>query len=455
MAENPTDDTNNSSEQLAKDAFSLVFRKPIDHKIAEQLISDLLLDDLPRYQIKQPSMTLNPIYDDDSNLIALDFGIPLTKSLKRQIGNEIKQKYYKIVGTEPSSNDEKPMTFTDLLGTYRIKLTRIYIPILICIGMSTFLAWLTSFPAGFEDMNGATFPDENNLGEILLNGLIPVILSAVFITILWILIKKFGIKVFKVIMGVIVVFYTWNGIYFFTSIVGGMLQQNLAAEFTLIVYIGYLIIIIGSAIVLLIMGYLFFKNRLGVKQKNLLVLLYGIFMGGLIGLYFPMWTTFSFAIFLSIWDLITVFKGPLGKIADMLKDGQSQAQHDLKVQVAKGEYTEEEAQEISQFSSLQNQDIPDEELKDHYKEMEIELGSGDLILYSALVANVFVNTLKATDSLIQTWISTLFVIVGVLGGAALTIYLLISKRRMLPALPFSMFFGIAMFFISKLFLLLF
>ncbi|UYP45435.1 hypothetical protein NEF87_001720 [Candidatus Lokiarchaeum ossiferum] len=454
MAEIPTDDTNNSPEQQTNDAFSLVFRKPIDSKIAEQLISDLLIEDLPRYQIKHPTMTINPIYHANGDLLAIDFGIPLTKALKRQIGEVIKLKYYKITGIDPSTEKERPMTFTDLLGTYRIKLTRIYIPILICIGISTFLAWLTSFPADVE-INGATFPDENNAAEILLNGLIPVILSAVFITVLWLLIKKFGIIVFKVIMGILVVFYTWYGILFFATILGGVLQKSLPVNLGLVIYIAYLVIIIGSAIVLLIMGYLFFKNRLGVKQKNILVLLYGIFMGGLIGLYFPMWTTFSFAIFLSIWDLITVFKGPLGKIAGMLQEGQAQAKENLDNQVARGEYTKEEAQEISQFSSLQNQDIPDEELKDHYKEMEIELGSGDLILYSALVANVFVNTLKATESLFHTWISTIFVIVGVLSGAALTIYLLITKRRMLPALPFSMFFGIAMFFISKLFLLLF
>ncbi len=454
MAEIPADDINTSSTNSQNEAFSLMFRKHISRDIADQLISELLLTFLPTYQIEYPHMTLNPIYDATGNLSAIDFGIPLSKKLKKRIGEEVKQHYYQITGSQPSASEEQPMTFADLLGTYRVKLTHIYIPILICIGMATFLAWLTSFPAEVE-INGATFPDENNAGEIILNGLIPVLLSAVFITVLWLLIKKFGIKVFKVIMGVLVVFYTWYGITFFTMIIYMVAWDNIGENFGLYLNIAYYVIIIGSAIVLLIMGYLFFKNRLQVKQKNLLVLLYGIFMGGLIGIYFPMWTTFSFAIFLSLWDLITVFKGPLGKIATMLQEGQAQAQQNLEDQVARGEITEEEAQEMAQFSSLQNRDIPNDELKDHIKEMEIELGSGDLILYSALVANVFVETLKTTSLIFHAWVSTIFVIVGVLGGATLTLYLLITKRKMLPALPFSMFFGIAMFFISKLFLLLF
>ena len=454
MAEIPTDDLNTTQTPLAKDAFSIAFRKPIAHDVAEQLISDFLVEKLPSYHMKYPTMVFNPIYNAKGDLTSINLGIPLNKELKTKIGGEIKQKYYEIIGKKSPSEVETPMSFTDLLGTYRIKLTRIYIPVLICMGVSTFLAWLTSFHTDIAP-NGAFFPEENNIGEILLNGFIPVLLSAVFITVLWLLIKKFGIKVFKVIMGVLVVFYTWFGFAFFVGVPYGIAWEQIGEEYGLIINIVYLILVFGSAVVLLVMGYLFFKNRLNVKQKNLLVLLYGIFMGGLIGINFPMWTTFSFAIFLSLWDLITVFKGPLGKIANMLQEGQKQAKQDLSGKVYRGELTEAEAQEISQFASLQNQDIPDDELKDNYKEMEIELGSGDLILYSALVANVFVNTLKATDSLPQSWFSTIFVIVGVLGGAALTLYLLITKRRMLPALPFSMFFGIAMFFISKLFLLLF
>ncbi|TFH28426.1 MAG: hypothetical protein E4G98_05370, partial [Promethearchaeota archaeon] len=63
-------------------------------------------------------------------------------------------------------------------------------------------------------------------------------------------------------------------------------------------------------------------------------------------------------------------------------------------------------------------------------------------LYSALIANIFVNY--------GSWFLAIMTIVGVLGGAAMTLYYLLTKKRMLPALPFSMAFGISLFFVGRL-----
>ncbi len=334
-----------------------------------------------------------------------------------------------------------PLSFNEILGTFRIKLIHIYFPLLICIIAATFLSWLTYYKAGIE-INVAPFPDEANVGEIILNGLIPVLISAAFIVIIWLLVKRFGLIVFKIIMGVLVLFYSWYGFTFFVYVFYIIFYESMIA-----INEGFFIVLLdilfyGSAIFYLIIGFFFFRNKLTVNQKNLLVLSYGIFIGAIIGVSLPLWSIFSLAICFSIYDLIIVFKGPLGKIWELFQENQQKAQEDIQKRIESGEFSEEESNELSEKFLLQNAEPNDEDLKKFVKDLKIEIGSGDLIFYSALVAVVFITT--------TNWLTTLLVIIGVLSGAGMTIYFLLKKKRVLPALPFSMFFGIFMFFLGQL-----
>jgi hypothetical protein len=342
-----------------------------------------------------------------------------------------------------------PLSFNEILGTFRIKLIHIYIPLLICIITATFLSWLTYYQAGLDDYNVAPFPDEESIWAIILNGLIPVLISATFIVIIWLLVRKFGLIVFKILMGSIVILYCWVGFTFFLGVIfivlwdsGVILNEELFLDL-------YDILLYGSAVFYLIVGFFYFRNKLSVNQKNLLVLSYGIFIGAIIGISLPLWSIFSLAICFSIYDLIVVFKGPLGKIWELFNENQQKASEDIKKKIESGELSEEEAAVLAEKLFLQNEE-PDEEggegenedLSKFIKDLKIEIGSGDLIFYSALVAVVFITTLD--------WLTTLLVIVGVLAGAGLTIYFLLKKKRVLPALPFSMFFGIILFFLGQL-----
>ena len=140
--------------------------------------------------------------------------------------------------------------------------------------------------------------------------------------------------------------------------------------------------------------------------------------------------------------MIIVFKGPLGKIWELFQDNQQKASEDLRNRIESGELSEEEAAELAEKHFIQNQEPDEEDLSKYIKDLKIEIGSGDLIFYSALVAVVFITT--------TNWLTTLLVIIGVLSGAGLTIYFLMKKKRVLPALPFSMIFGIIMFFLGLL-----
>jgi len=364
-----------------------------------------------------------------------------------QCGLKVKNKHFKKEKKKENNNSNSsygPLTFNEVLGTFRIKLTRLYIPLLICIISATFLSWLTYYQAKVQ-INVAPFPDESNVGEIILNGIIPVLISALFIVIIYFIVKKFGLIVFKIIMGVLVLFYCWYGFTFFVYIFYLIYYESMIAINEQFFVILFYVLYYGSAIVYLIIGIFFFKNKLSVNQKNMLVLSYGIFIGAIIGVSLPLWSIFSMAIFFSIYDLIIVFKGPLGKIWDLFQENQQKASKDIKNKVESGEISEEEADELSKKHFIQNHEQSEEEDEDlmkFIKDLKLEIGSGDLIFYSAIVAATFITT--------NNWLTTLLVIVGVLLGAGLTIYYLLKKKRVLPALPFSMAFGIVMFFIGQL-----
>ncbi|RLI61938.1 MAG: hypothetical protein DRO88_12450, partial [Promethearchaeia archaeon] len=130
----------------------------------------------------------------------------------------------------------------------------------------------------------------------------------------------------------------------------------------------------------------------------------------------------------------------LGKIGQMIQDNQMERHKRLQTMLDEGKIGIDQIPNYEQFVSLQIRESEGKEID--YKHVEIELGSGDLILYSALVANVFLSY--------GSWLLTGLTIIGVIAGAFLTLYLLLTKKRMLPALPFSMIFGIILFFLGLL-----
>ena len=455
MSESPKIELPNNGEQNDKeeDIFKISFKNPVPNAIADELLLKITDELLPNLQDINPDISLNPIFNDKKEMIAIDFMEPLSEGFKKEVIPKIRRFLDVILkkrnGTQPrmpgiesfGSDDltDTLKSFTELLGTYHVRVIYLYIPILICIFSAMFLAWLTKYPAEI-DLNASLIdPEEESVIGIILNGLIPVLISAVVITIIWLAIKKYGLKIFKYIMGVMVLFYDWYGFVFFTEIIfyiswDWMVATTPRAYFFEIIYH---ILHWGTLVYAFYLGRQFFKNKLSEKTKNILVLLFGIFLGSIFGISFPTWSMIAFAAFLSIWDLITVFKGPLGKIANQIQKNR-QKYHDLiEEKLERGEIDEEKAYEMGYGTSLQDEEVKNVRVRDYIKDITIEIGSGDLILYSALVAHAFVMTLS--------WLVTFLTIIGVLLGMVATLYLLFKKKRVLPALPFSMLFGIILF----------
>lgn len=70
----------------------------------------------------------------------------------------------------------------------------------------------------------------------------------------------------------------------------------------------------------------------------------------------------------------------------------------------------------------------------------LKLGLGDFVFYSVLVGRVSLSD----------WLTTLGCMLSVLSGLVITIFILVLKRKPLPALPISIFFGIGVYFLVSL-----
>jgi presenilin 1 len=70
----------------------------------------------------------------------------------------------------------------------------------------------------------------------------------------------------------------------------------------------------------------------------------------------------------------------------------------------------------------------------------LKLGLGDFVFYSVLVGRASLND----------WLTTIGCMLSVLSGLVITILILVLKRKPLPALPISIFFGILVYFMVSL-----
>ena len=115
---------------------------------------------------------MDPVFNQERFLIALDFHVPLSDSLQNTIRSRIRRYLYEIhqemngesrgIHRKPGSSQDLT-SFTEMLGTYKIRITRIYIPLLICIFAATFLAWLTTYPADVEVNAAIVDPEESSI----------------------------------------------------------------------------------------------------------------------------------------------------------------------------------------------------------------------------------------------------------------------------------------------------
>jgi presenilin-like A22 family membrane protease len=216
------------------------------------------------------------------------------------------------------------------------------------------------------------------------NGLYFVVLIAISATLFYFLIKRRSKNIIK---GLIVFALTTASLLLSVVYLSAVL-----AFFPIIDNLWWLIAL--SIVLTVLFDLAIF--RLGSIARNVVV----VAMGGALGIFFgfsiPLYSAVIILVFLAVYDVIAVYKGPVGKIA---------------------------ASGLDQLQGLS------------FSFKDIQMGLGDLVFYSMLMGVVFF-------SFLSSFLPTLMAIVGILAGSIITFFAL-EKKGIFPGLPFPILLGLA------------
>ena len=282
--------------------------------------------------------------------------------------------------TEPQSEPQKPGLPKS--ETDRFKFDIIYLlPILGSLLFGLVCAYVLA-PVPSESVPVTPIPEEIP-GAQWGNALYFVVLIALAATLFYILLKRRSKRIIK---GLIVVALTTASILL-----------SLVYFSALFVYVpswDFLVIPLAIAITVLFDFVIF---RLGRVPRDVVVVCLGGALGIFFGKFIPLWSAILILVFLAIYDIFAVYKGPVGKIAE------------------------------SGLDQLQG-------LSFSFK--DIQMGLGDLVFYSMLSGIMFFSFLPNV-------IPTIAAVIGILVGSIITLFML-EKKGIFPGLPFPILLGLAL-----------
>ena len=289
---------------------------------------------------------------------------------------------------------------SNFLPVYRVRMKFQSIPLIISIIISGVIAWYISSVLNFE-----TVIPEENASQGLINGLIYTAFAVVSSIIIYFLVKKKGQNILKIIMSIAFMFLTFTLILFFGILIAPILQTSALAYY---IFMGFCVIIALG------LTYLYFSGRMPRFARNLYVLGIGTMIGAFMGIAMPLWTTIVLLVGISIWDFISVKKGPIKGIMEIL-----------------GQVDPDEVRSLT---------------KEDFDQAEIQIGIGDVAFYSMLTSGCLVSTSTSIIpglqlTMLGSIITTLFAAIGILIGAFITIRAL-RKNAILPGLPLSILIGL-------------
>jgi hypothetical protein len=279
----------------------------------------------------------------------------------------------------------------------KFKVSLVYlVPILASLFFGLGCAWLLSPHQSqsssqvLPDVIVVPFPDDILAGPFANAGYI-VALVAVGATLCYFLLKRNNLKLIKVVLSLV---------------------MTMASMLLSLIYISTLLLYANvhndSLVVLLsILVTIMFDLVLFKFTKFRIVPI--ICLGGALGVFFsfviPLYSTIVMLVFLAIYDVFAVYRGPVGKIAQSGLD---------------------------QFPGLS------------YSFKDIQMGLGDLVFYAVLLGAMY---FRFTSSILPTVLS----FVGICIGAVITFFIL-EKKEIFPGLPFPIMLGLAFGLITTIFI---
>jgi presenilin-like A22 family membrane protease len=264
----------------------------------------------------------------------------------------------------------------------KFKFQMVYlVPILVSLIFGLGCAYLL-LPQQSEVIPVAPFPENTPSGPFG-NAFYFVILLAVAATVFYILIKRRSKRIIK---GIITVAMTT------ASLLLSMIY--LSAVFAYFPSWGILVIPLSIAITVLFDLVIF---RLGSIARNTAVICVGGALGIFFGFSIPLYSAVLILAFLAVYDVIAVYRGPVGKIA-----------------------------QSSGLDELQG-------LSFSFK--DIQMGLGDLVFYSMLTGVMLFTFLPNILPYIMS-------VIGILVGSIITFFML-ERKGIFPGLPFPIMLGLA------------
>ncbi len=226
---------------------------------------------------------------------------------------------------------------------------------------------------------------ETTPGAPVGNALYFVILIAISATVFYFLIKR---KSKNIIKGLIVVAMTTASLLLSVVYLSAILAYFPSIDDLLV------LIALSVAITVLFDLAIF---CFGSIARNVAVVAIGGALGIFFGFSIPLYSAVVILAFLAIYDVIAVYKGPIGKIA--------------------------QSSGLDQLQGLS------------FSFRDIQMGLGDLVFYSMLMGVMFFS--------FQSILPTIMAIVGILAGSIVTFFML-EKKGIFPGLPFPIMLGLAL-----------
>jgi len=287
--------------------------------------------------------------------------------------------------TEPQKPPEQPQQTAPNEDKFKFELIYL-LPILASMLFGLACSWVL-LPQSTPIVPVTPIPQETP-GADWGNALYFVVLISISATVFYILLKR---KNKRIIKGLIVLAMTMAAMLL--SLV------YLSALASYLPFLADWLIILPLALVLTVLFDLAIF-RFGYTARNAAVIL----IGGALGMFFgyniagiSLWSAVLILVFLAVYDVFAVYKGPVGKIA--------------------------QSSGLEQLQGLS------------FSFKDIQMGLGDLVFYSMLTGAMIFG-------FPQSFLPAAASVIGIMAGSVVTFYML-EKKGIFPGLPFPIFLGLA------------